>query len=262
MNRGGFRQPSIYSRTQQDPEKKNYKKIFLSLSLIILVCGSVYLLFLSPIFKINEIELNQIKYQDKKVISKTLSDYKNKIIFNDNLLFISPRGLKNELMLLPGIKNVVIIKKYPNTLILQFEEREPVFVWQSLDHKYLVDDSGTIWSNYEDKYANLPLVIDSKNVPTSIGKKPVAANFSRFINDLRDNFLIITGVKYSKMEVIDTTNELKVVSTDGWYAYFDTTRYAKNELLNLNKILEEAKKTNKKTLEYIDLRIENKIFYK
>jgi hypothetical protein len=73
----------------------------------------------------------------------------------------------------------------------------------------------------------------------------------------------MTGFNITKMEVIDTTSELKVYSSSSWYAYFDTTRKAKNELTNLILILDEVKKNSKqKKLEYIDLRIDSKIFYK
>ncbi|MDD5693032.1 MAG: FtsQ-type POTRA domain-containing protein [Patescibacteria group bacterium] len=262
MNRGGFKQPSIYSRTQQDPEKRDYKKGVLGFILVILILIAVYILFFSSLFRINKVELNQIRYQDKTAIDKTIFDYKNKFILNRNLLFISSGTLKKKLLSLPGVKNATVIKKYPNTLIVQVEERSPAFVWQVLDHKYLVDESGMIWAVYEDKFVDFPVVVDDKNVPTEIGKKPVPASFSHFVLGLKSDFQEITGVKYVGMEVVDTTNELKVRSGAGWYAYFDTTRNAKTELANLNRILDEVKKTKNKKLEYVDLRIEDKIFYK
>lgn len=259
----GRRQPSIYSRTQQDTIRRDYKKSFLMMVLGLLIVGLFYLIFLSPLFKIEKIELSEIKYQERAKILRETNNFKDSFFLNNNLIAISGSSLEKKLRVLPGIKSVNISKKYPNTLVINIIERAPALVWQSLDHKYLVDDTGMIWADYEEKYKDIPIVIDTKNLPTEIGKKPVSSEFSKFVTALNIDFYNITGAKITKMEVVDTTTELKVYSDSTWYAYFDTTRTAKNELLNLNRVLGEIKKTNKKkSLEYVDLRINDKVFYK
>lgn len=259
----GRRQPSIYSRTQQDVVRKDYKKGFLLTLLVLLVMGVIYLVVFSPLFKITSVRLNSIKYQDQKIVEKIISDYKDGFILNHNLVTINDSGLKKKISEVPGIKSVQISKKYPNELSVNVTERAPAFVWQVLDHKYLVDETGMIWADYEDKFRDSPVVVDIKNIPTEVGKKPVPSEFSQFVMNVSRDFKTMTGFNISKMEVIDTTSELKVYSSSSWYAYFDTTRSAKNELTNLNRILDEVKKSSKsKTLEYVDLRIDNKIFYK
>lgn len=231
--------------------------------LFLLLLGVIYLIVFSPLFKIATVELNTIKYQDRATIERAVANYKDGFFLNHNLVTINNSGLKKKIIAIPGIRSVEINKKYPNTLSVTVAERAPAFVWQVLDHKYLVDESGMIWSDYEDKFRDSPVVIDTKNLSTEVGKKPVPAEFSRFILELSNDFKVMTGFSIAKMEVIDTTSELKVYSSSSWYAYFDTTRTAKNELTNLIRILDEVKKNSKqKKLEYIDLRIDNKIFYK
>jgi hypothetical protein len=256
----GYRQPSIYTRTQQDPVRRDYKKSFLLTLLFILIIGIVYLAFFSPLFQVKSVEINNLKYQDKEEIEKKVSKYRSSLFLHNNLLSLSRSSLKKEINQNSGIRDVNIIKRYPDRLIIQVEERTPAFVWQVLDHKYLVDETGLIWADYDDRFPDLPVVFDDKNLPTEIGKKPVPANFSLFVIGLNKDFSLMTGRKIKKMEVVDTSSELKVRSDSTWYAYFDTNRSVKNELINLSRVLEETK--NKKKLEYIDLRVENKIFYK
>jgi cell division septal protein FtsQ len=255
----GYRQPSIYTRTQQDPVRRDYKKSFLLTLLFILIIGIVYLAFFSPLFQVKSVEINNLKYQNKEKIEKKVSKYRNSFFLHNNLLSLSRSNLKKEINQISGIRDVNIIKRYPDRLVIQVEERTPAFVWQVLDHKYLVDETGLIWADYDDRFPDLLVVFDDKNLPTEIGKKPAPANFSLFVIGLNKDFSSMTGRKIKKMEVVDTTSELKVQSDSTWYAYFDTNRSVKNELINLSRVLEETKK---KRLEYIDLRVENKIFYK
>ncbi len=258
----GRRQPSIYSRTQQDIVRRDFKKGFLAVFLIITLIGITYLILFSPVFRIKRVELNDLKYQDRANVEKPVEAYKTGFILNQNLITFNRGGLEKKILAIPGIKSVRISKKYPDALSLVVAEREPAFVWQVLDHRYLVDESGMIWGNFEDKFRDTPVVIDTKNIPTEIGKKPVPPSFATFVMDLKKDFETITGAKMVKLEVVDTTSELKAYSNSSWYAYFDTTRTAKNELINLARVVEEARRSGKRSLEYIDLRIDNKIFYK
>jgi allophanate hydrolase subunit 1 len=125
----------------------------------------------------------------------------------------------------------------------------------------LVDENGYAWANYEDKYASLPLITDTKNVPVQLGTKIVPTAFVEFVRDIYGNFEGVTSTKIVKAEVLDIVSDLKVTSSASWYVYFDTSRTAKNELTSLVRTLEEQKK-RKKALEYVDLRIDNRIFYK
>jgi hypothetical protein len=159
------------------------------------------------------------------------------------------------------VKAVKVEKKFPHELKIVLTERTPTFSWETIGKKYLVDEAGTLTGDFEDRFKDFPTVVDTKNVPVTVGKQVVPASFSTFINDLNTSFNEYTGAKMTRIEVPEITSELKVISDAGWYVNFDTTRTAKNELLNLSRVLSEAK-AKKKKLEYVDLRIDNRIFYK
>ncbi len=263
MNRG-YRQPSIYSRTkEQEVSPRNSKKVLLIILSLILFNILGYILIFSPLFEIKNISISQTKYLDRERFEKQISDYQKKSFLNRNIFIFSKKKMDKYLAKFPGVEKVAIEKIYFHDLKITINERAPVFVWQVSDHKYLVDRTGLIWGDYEDKFSDKPVVIDQKMVPTAIGRKPVPANFSRFIEELSKDFMAQTNNKITKIEVTDTTNEVKVYSDSTWYVYFDTTKTVHNQLINLSRILNEVQKNpKKKGLVYIDLRLDNKIFYK
>jgi len=253
-----IRQPSLYSRTDEVREKRGFGFIY-PLLFCLLLAGTVYVIFFSPYFRTNQVTFSDTKYVSRDELNRVLQAERG--IFNNNIFTFGFFDFRSRLGEVTGVRGVKIIRQFPNTIFIEVEEKSPTFVWQILDHKYLIDENGYAWANYEEKYASLPVVTDTKNVPVQIGTKLVPAGFVTFISDLTGNFEGTTGVKIAKLEVLDIVSDLKVTSGAGWYVYFDTTRTAKNQLTSLVRILEETRK-NKRSLEYVDLRIDNRISYK
>jgi cell division septal protein FtsQ len=264
LKRGGFkhgrsiRQPSLYSRTEETRERKSFKWVF-PLLFCIFLSAAVYIIFFSPYFAVNKVSLSDTKYVSRDELNRVVVDSKG--LLNNNIITFGFFNFESRLGKVTGVKKYKIIRQFPNHIYIEIEEKSPAFVWQILDHKYLIDESGYAWANYEDKYASLPVIVDTKNVPVQIDTKLLPASFVSFVRDLYDNFESVTGTKIAKAEVLDIVSDLKVTSSSGWYVYFDTSRTAQNELTSLVRTLEEVH--NKKgSLEYVDLRIDNRIFYK
>jgi cell division protein FtsQ len=255
----GRRQPSIYSRTGQTKEEQDFsRKILLSLLGVILV-GLFYLLFLSPVFRINSIEIVGTQYLNKGNIAQIAGNYKASSILEKNTVTFSSGGLEKKVDAMSGVMDATVTKKYPNTILVQIKERKPDFVWQTLNSKYLVDETGYIYAGYSSQFASLPIVVDTENLPTAVGKQPASSEFGDFVSQINSEFESKTNEKITRMEVAGTTSELKVY-TSSWYAYFDTTRSASDELSDLNRVLNKVAGEGK-GLKYVDLRVDGKIFY-
>lgn len=253
-----IRQPSLYSRTDDYKEQKSFGWIY-PLLFCVLLGSTVYLIFFSSFFRVNEIIFAETKYVSRDELNKVVEDSRG--IINNNIITFGFSNFESRLGDVTGVKSFKIIRKFPSKIYIEIEEKSPIFVWQILDYKYLVDDSGYAWANYEDKYASLPVVIDTKNVPVQVGAKLVPNGFVVFVKDILGNFEGVTSTKITKIEVLDIVSDLKVTSSAGWYVYFDASRTAKNELTSLVRVLEEVRKKGS-NLEYVDLRIDNRIFYK
>jgi hypothetical protein len=253
-----IRQPSLYSRTDETKEKKSFKW-FYPLLFCLLVAAALYFIFYSPYFKTKEVIFSDTRYVSSEELDGVVEESRG--IVNNNTITFGFLNFEKRLGEVTGVKNFKIMRRFPNDIYIEIEEKSPIFVWQILDKKYLIDESGYAWANYEDKYASLPTVIDTKNVPVQMGSRIVPSGFVGFVQDLSSNFEGTTSTKITRLEVLDIVSDLKVTSAAGWYVYFDTTRTAKNQLTSLVRILEEVR-AKKRGLEYVDLRIDNRIFYK
>jgi len=253
-----MRQPSLYSRTDDTREKKGFGWIY-PFIFCLLVGAAVYFIFFSPYFRVNAVNFSETKYVSREELTGVVQNSRG--ILNNNIVTFGFSNFNSRLGEVTGVKSFKIIRRFPNNVYIEIVEKSPIFTWQILDRKFLVDENGYAWANYEDKYASLPVIVDIRNVPVQIGTKIVPASFVVFVGDLYSSFAGTTGAKVARTEVMDIVSELKVTSSAGWYVYFDTSRTAKNQLTSLVRILEEVR-AKKRGLEYVDLRIDNRIFYK
>ncbi len=252
------RQPSLYSRTDEIREKKGMSWVY-PLLFCVFLGTSIYLIFFSPFFKTNSVVFGETKYVSREELTRVAEESRS--FTNNNIITFGFFNFRDRLGEVTGVRSFQIIRQWPNTINVKIVEKSPTFVWEILNHKYLVDENGYVWADYEDKYATLPVIVDTKNLPVQIGNKVVPVSFIQFTNDLFMNFENTTSTKYTKVEVLDIISDLKVTTAAGWYVYFDTSRTAKNELTSLVRVLEEVR-NKKRNLEYVDLRIDNRIFYK
>ena len=80
--------------------------------------------------------------------------------------------------------------------------------------------------------------------------------------DLRKSLAEEVGLRVLDFIIEDEDNDLKINTNEGWYILFDKSRDIRSQLDSLRLILTEKIKEDRKNLEYIDLRIENRVYYK
>lgn len=113
-----------------------HKKIFYILTVSLYIV--VLLLCLSFLFSIKKVNVNydMVSFSDRYLtVEKQLEEYENK-----NLLFVNTSKIKNKLESDPYIIVKSIKKKFPNKLDVEIEERREMFVIQTENEKYFLDD--------------------------------------------------------------------------------------------------------------------------
>ena len=254
-----YRQPSLYSRTEEPAKESRHRRWPLVLLTLLLVVGLVYLVLFSGVFSVTRVDFSSTKFIDRGALTKVVDD--NNSVLNNNIITFGLFGLSDRLEKVTGVAAVSLKRESQHHILIEVEEKAPLFVWESSGSKYLVDEDGYAWANYIDKYASLPVISDSKNVPVFLGSKIVNANFIKFFQDVAANFTTSTGAKITGYQVLDIASDLKVTSGEGWYVYFDTNHVAKSQLTNLARVLAQVR-GSRQPLTYVDLRIENRVFYK
>lgn len=222
--------------------------------------GFGYLVFFSSLFKLDKIEYSPTKFINREDLVK--AENNGETFLDNNTITFGLVGISKRFSGVTGVAKISVEHLSQHNIRIKIVEKSPLLIWETLNQKYLVDDSGYIWGNFEDTYASLPTLIDTKNLPVKIGDKVLPQASVDFFNYLSNNFNDQTGARASKYEIMDIVSDLKITTDAGWYVYFDTTRTAKGELISLKRVLSEAKTSGSSNLEYIDLRIANRIFYK
>jgi len=247
--------------------KTKRKKIFLIFYVVFLLLLLAAGLLLSPLFKVKTVEVYGTKEINPDEIKASI-EYKN-------ILFITGNGLKNELLKkFPQIAQLDIEKNIPKTTIkITLTERQKAGIICKTEQGengeeivkscFYVDKLGVIFKNAPQTSGSLILLIKDFSLEDfSLGKKIFSEQIMNSIIELRDN--IFSQINVRAMWFANFTSppeEIKVMTSEGWYALFDLNRDIKSQLSILKAALAEKIKDRKK-LEYIDLRIENRIYYK
>lgn len=248
---------SRYYKFKIENQKEKIKRLK-TLFFIVLVSSFflaiTWLIFLSPLLKIKNIEVSDNKYLSS--ISSVVSD---------NLLTLSKSRLKNELSSnIPSITNIEITKKPFHTIKIDFEERVQVGIWCNELNCYYFDKEGVAFKEAPQTEGGLILkVIDKSNNDAKLGdnilnneKIDFIIAFSREINE-NGNFKILE-FKIKPMPSVD----LEAITDKGWSIYLDSAHNPGVITTNLFTFLNESIKNNANHLVYIDLRVPNgRIFY-
>ena len=161
----------------------------------------------------------------------------------------------------PLLSSAVVTRQWPHGLHLAVEERKPGIIWTSAEHRYLVDSDGVVVGEANTNQTDLPVVADSSNLPVKVGDRVVSARFITCVDDLV-RLIPATKLGIIGLSVPATTTEVFVTTDKSYVVKFDTTRPASESIAALTRVLAQLTATNKAPAEYIDLRIENRAYYK
>ena len=248
-------------KTENQKERmKRFKILFFVFSSSVVILAAVWLIFISLLFKITNVEILENGYSDGA-----------SSILGSNLLILSKSRLKSELStVFPDVTNIEITKKLFHTIKIDFQKRAQIGVWchpmggqPQADHCFYFDKEGVIFKEAPQTEGGLIFkVIDISKDKAALGDKVLDNNkisfiiaFSRKINE--NNKFKILEFKIKPKPSID----LEAVTDRNWSIYLDENQEPATTANNLITILEEVVKKTE-NLEYVDLRIPGRIFYK
>lgn len=231
-------------RTNKKNTLFKIKSVLLSISLLIIISGFVYLLFFSQVFKIKKIEVFGAEKIPQEEIKSLIS---NKI--SNNIFLADLQDAKDYIAeFYPQIRAVNIKRKMPNTIVAEIEERKPVAV---LNNFFIIDKGGVAFDTGPNKY--LPQIIDEGIKDVELGEKAV---------ERIDDILKITKKIKTKQITIVSNKRLDAESADGFDIYFSLEKDVNWQTEQLQTLLQEKiPPEERKNIEYIDLRYD-KIFVK
>ncbi|MFZ2188325.1 MAG: FtsQ-type POTRA domain-containing protein [Candidatus Moraniibacteriota bacterium] len=235
----------------------------------------IFTLFFSDYLTITSIGiagLNKLEEAPiRNVIENELRGKYLGLVRRDNLIVFS--GKKTTEMLLDNfkrIKTVRVDKYFPNGLSVTIEERKLTMLFCSLGNCYVLNEKGEAYgaSNFsteELEKENIITLNDLGDAQIDAETSPLESSFQEFILKLEKAVFDGTGIVLKKQYETPSrmSGDLKVETEDGWKIYFSEAVGIEREILMLRTaVVDKIEKERQKDLEYVDLRIANKVFYK
>lgn len=279
---------SSFTSKKQKKIKVNWLAWLLGGFFILVAAALVWLLFFSPYLKIKEVNISgenqELSSQIREIADSSLGQKKYKFISLNNYFIFSVSKLSSELLdRLPEVGGVEIKKKFPKTIEISFLEQKSAGVFckaavenaiqnasstaklnisetgqcyfinsEGIAYKFAPEISGTLLTNF----------YDPNSGEVQLGQKIILPERITFADEARQACREY-GIDFSAFILGDKVDTgIKALTEEGWFAYFETTRPARQQAEVLRLLLENELKGKLNTINYIDLRMPNRAYYR
>jgi len=237
---------------------------------LILACAIICILFFAPFFEIKNVDVAVVGERissdgAKEVVQEFLSGKFLKI-FPQNNYFIFSFGrasdfLKNRF---PEIKEIKINKKIFRSLAVEIKERQEIMLYCQKGKCYEMDDEGIIFKEEQEVCGGLEVCVrDNSGPEVKIMDRALEAETIDFLLKTQEILKEKVNLNLVYFEInIYPPIEVQVLTSEKWRIIFDTSRDPAAQIGALKLVLEEKIKDQRDRLEYVDLRVENRVFYK
>lgn len=287
----------VFQPNRQEIKKQRsiHQKLFFGALFLIILLSVFYGLFFLPFLRFNKLEivldnpfasvllLEQAQNRVQEFFTKRYF-----FIKRDNMLIFSEKEIRNLLFAdFPEISNIKIDKNLGDrSLKIYLSKREIAAIWcktnplsvlsadlnieikdeqnkEEIKNCFYVDKNGIIFKEAPLTFGALIILIkDFSEKEILVGQKIAEPKLIKFMSDFKNLTMDNTQFTVNEFIIGETDSQLKAISAEGWRIIFNDTQTAETQSLIIKKILEDEIKNKRKDLEYIDLRLENKVYYK
>lgn len=267
---------------------------------ILLLAGAVYLFVFSPVFKIEEIKIsgnNLISTEQIQAVAENVLEQKIlKIIPRDTVLVLVDNKIGQEIFNnFPEIASVEVKMAQIDELdILVSERKTAAIVCQIIavlvpsptpsppsmtpsvsplptqaqeklpesEECFFVDEGGVAYREAPKISGTILPTFYRQNMELRRRTEVIQPSTIQFAaqlkKELRESNVDLTGFVLED----EISQELKAFTGEGWLIYFDMNRSAFTQAKVLEALLKEEIKDKRATLQYVDLRVANRVYYK
>ncbi len=216
---------------------------------------------------------------DRQAVENALTNYLSShtgfFLPQNNIFLLSPQIIgdilkQNNI----GIANVA--RSFPHTISISFPERIPFsIVCQPIQQCYYLNTDGLIFGEAPQFSSSpLPLITVSSSSPHTLQSLKLGDYLAdpSIMNYLlaADHYLrghALEGNTIEIQEISNTVapfrfNEVKIFTDPGWFIFLNLKTNPQNTLRDLGLLMDQKLSTQMDHIDYIDMRFENKAFYK
>lgn len=264
-------------RTKRHVSRKPSKvsRFFYYFSAFIFFGVLVYILFFSPYLSVNSVRVHGTKDLDPNVILENVNSHISGkylgLVANNNFILIRKDKIRSSLEeRFKKIESVGIKKIFPSGLEVEITERGFVLLFRSDDSLWLVDEKGMVFDSADFSSDNINtgelITINDESAKAVAQEKDLLnADYINFVTGMRKELNQMMGMEIDNDVTISSlvSPDIRVRTKEGWEIYFSREIELKKEVDMLKVVLENMIDPQKRQgLEYVDLRIDNKVFYK
>lgn len=249
--------------------KRNKKKYFL-IFLPLLLIGLIYLLIYSPLFEIKKVAVSgtgktELVNRLQRIVKDEINERKWLIFPKNNYFILNEKNLWLEINDRLVLDELEVNKKLLHTLKIYVKDKVPVLLLEDGRENYYVDKEGLVLRavKLEDIEYILPHASYSTSTKVIVGRNVLSKDNIQFIEKVfgrlnsKSNSWQMDKVIFTEFK----NSQLDFYTNEGWYFILNTELEMEKQLDNLDALLDQ-KIEDRKNLEYIDLRIEDRIFYR
>ena len=248
-----------------DKPRANKRKFLISALFLLGLTGLVYFIVWGSFWQVQHIEVSGSQKADLMVdLVRIVRDYQQGVYYRfiprQNILFLDIDDLAGWIKQRLLVDELRIDKKIPDRLVIKVKEKRPVLIWQKDREYYYVVMSAKKLVEIE---YDLPIVSSLEGAEVVVGRQLLRTEQVSYIrevvNCVKDEF----SAWYIEKVVLPAVEgrEMFFYSNQGWYFILSLDTDKQIALNNLALFLKQ-KADRLADIEYIDLRIEDRLFYK
>ncbi len=227
-------------------KRKKYKakKPFSALPFLLIIFSFLFLyfLFFSDVFVLKKIKINTSIPETINIVERNI------IKKNNNLFLFNTKKIKSDFSQITEIESFSIKRKIPNTLIIDIIEKESVLTCCFENNCFAIDKNGYAFKKtVKENYINCSLLI--------LGEKVMDEK------DVSNILFIKNRLDYLLGKLSFQNNNLILETKEGWNVFFDSKNNISDQIIRLEIVLEKMIE-NHSTIDYIDLRFGEKVYFK
>lgn len=228
------------------------------LAVVILFCLA-YSLILRPQ---PVLSVDSEQFHTKAQYAATASDLMGGLGSRTKLTFDSSKFVSNMMQQYPEVKAVeVTVPPLGQRPKVELQISQPSLQIKSAGQLYTVDDRGRVIGG-QDSYPDLPLVQDDSGFKIQVGKSALSGDQVAFITTIVKQ-LQAKGIPIQSLTLPPKAEELFLKTADKpYYVKFLTNGNALQQVGTYLATRQHLDETGQTPSEYIDVRVEGRVFYK
>lgn len=270
-----MKQKTDYQKQKSNSSSNLFQKGLFYFALVIFLGLTCWVFFFSGLLQIKKINFKEgISDEERSVFEKVIKEELKgsflEFIPRNNLVLINCEKIEKKLeKQSKSIKKVVVSKKFPDELILELTIREGQFIFCVQEKCFLVDNMGEAYfqlDNLElDEFKNSLAEIRLKGQRTiGVGERIISSEKAQIYSQLAGLSEREPEFGFKNIFWLNSlaAREIEMETEAGWKIIFSTEEPIEKQLKILEKVLENEIGDKRDQLEYIDLRVKEKVFYR